>query len=91
MEDKPKYVWGAIINMGGGLHWTVPKRFRLHDSLQTWWCNDNEIKQLGFYYRPGYSTFASINKHEVELFVLGARTVSKFINNWSKNGSNFRE
>lgn len=91
-QQKPEYVWGAIINLGGGLHSSKPRRYKLcRDDFGSeypgWWRGDTVIDKLGFYYRDGFASFASVDKREVELFCLGASTVCKFITNWAAYGA----
>ena len=80
---KPRYIWGVIINMGGGL-WGDGKvyRFSLHKGLygSASYYNNSKIDfsvDLGYHiHHDGQLiTFASTKKKEAELFLLGAESI----------------
>ncbi len=75
MKSKPKYIWGAIINLGGGLLFDKPKKFKYDEELDSCWYRNYYIKGLGYKALDGYITFASTSKEEVEAFILGAKSV----------------
>jgi len=86
-KADPEYVWGAIVNLGGGLHSSKPMRFTKRD-FGGWWRGNDVIYKLGFHHdRDGFASFASTDKREVELFCLGASTVCKFLSNWTRQGA----
>jgi hypothetical protein len=79
--EKPKKIWGAIINMGGGILTPKPMKFVFQgdgDVSVGWYNEKNDfcIDELGFYssVSGGWASFSSTDKNEVKLFILGAKT-----------------
>jgi hypothetical protein len=93
--NSPKRIWGTIINAGGGLIFSKPRLFIRNDCYgftPLWWtkCKNWSVQKIGYdSEKCGYVTFTSIDKKDVENFILGAKAICNYINYWSnfkKNG-----
>ena len=84
-NKKPKTVWAFWANMYGPWYKTPQKAYledyTLRGEKQAWWHKngDSDITKLGFYEREdgGYTTFSSIDKKQVEHFMLGYNACRK--------------
>lgn len=87
-KSPPKVAYAAWLNLAGlsGVtkvfldpNWEV-----YHDEPRWWSRNGNMgVEKMGHYRRSGYSYFASENKREVELWVMGIENCMKFLRDWA--------
>lgn len=85
---KVKRAWGACVNLGG-LYSIDPvalsTRLTAFNRTEYWDTEGNfDIERLGLDVKESRITFASVNKKEVELWISGASSVMKLLQEWSK-------
>lgn len=85
----PKYVYIAGINLSG-LWSKKPLKAKLYPDLNSWYScekgwgyNDVGAEKLGLHKRGGLTTFASVSKQEVQIWLDGATTVLSHLRDWS--------
>ncbi len=84
MKSKPKYIWGTIIRIGGGLIFDEPKKFKYDEEVDSYQFREEfEIENIGYNTFCGmfyeYITFASTRKEEVEAFILGVKSIKDLL------------
>lgn len=72
-----KFLWGAVVNLGGGLLTEKPKKFFYNEEFGNWYSSNNqdEVECEGLNVEDGYTTFTSHNKQEVEAFINGVKAL----------------
>ena len=83
---KPKVVWATAVNRAG-LWSSKPMRMALEIdpivpvSQRRWWDASGNfcVERLGLRQKIVITTFASENKHEVEIFIAGVRALADAI------------
>jgi len=85
---KMKDIWMIGINLNG-LWDDKPIKGKWNPDLLCWYdkSGDFGVDTVGLDERDGYLMFSSYNKKEVELFILGAKSISKQIKNiiWTED------
>ena len=83
MSKKKEFLWGAIVNMGGGILMDKPKKFYYNDELESWYAiNGNDlIDKEGLCVNDGWITFGSKNENEVAAFIMGAKALRDILLN----------
>jgi len=74
--NKPKKLWVAWLNMGGGLHGNKPRRVTYMEDLDSYWdkTGDYDCRGAGLEINDSCASFASEDKEEVEIFIDGIQT-----------------
>lgn len=79
----PDKIWGIGVNLNGA--WCYePVRLTYHDDLDEWYDKHGNlcVKKLGLDHNDSHlTTFASVNKQEVEIFIAGAKAIVKAARN----------
>ena len=85
MSKKKEFIWGTIVNLGGGLRFDTPQKFYKSNYSHFWYMTNrnDSIKGEGLYKDPdyGFITFGSKDKHEVEIFIMGAKSLRDILLN----------
>jgi hypothetical protein len=87
-KELPKVVWAAAVNMSG-CYSSKPIECKLeqdaYDDDPMWWDKSGDIGfRLGLKKTDGYTQFASEDKREVELFLMGVEACMSRLRDWSK-------
>jgi len=87
----PKIIWAAAVNLSG-LFCLVPMKCSLLPNLlfdpKAFYSCDKDfvLEALGLYKNDGYIVYASVNKEDVQNWILGARCTLTMIHSWSRYG-----
>lgn len=83
-----KNIWMIGINLNG-LWNNKPMKGIWTEGLHCWYDKSGnfDVNKVGFDIYDGCVTFSSYNKKDVEIFILGARSISKQIKNviWTED------
>jgi hypothetical protein len=87
-KELPKVVWAATVNLSG-CYSSKPIECKLggynFSDGDLWWDKSGNIGvRLGLKKTDGYTQFASEDKREVELFLMGVEACMSRLRDWSK-------
>lgn len=87
-KSPPKVAYAAWLNLAGLTGVTkvfLDKESNLYGNGPRWRCRSGNmgVEKMGYFRRRGYSYFASTDKREVELWVMGTQNAMKFLRDWA--------
>lgn len=79
-DDK---IWAACVNLSG--LWG-PMQLHRKEHNHYWFssCGNFMVEKTGIHDGLGFTTFASVDKKEVETWVSGVKTTMKMLRNWAR-------